>query len=50
MNLFDIMKEAQGGDAFATLARQYGLSEDQVQSAVQAIICSDETCGRPRHS
>ena len=38
MNLFDIMKEAQGGNAFATLARQYGLSEDQAQSAVQAMM------------
>jgi len=38
MNLFDIMSQAQGGNAFKALARQYGLSEDQAQSAVQAMM------------
>ena len=38
MNLFEIMSQAQGGDAFKALARQYGLSEDQAQSAVQAMM------------
>lgn len=38
MNLYDIMSQAQGGEAFRTLARQYGLSEDQTRAAVQAMM------------
>lgn len=38
MNLFDMMRQAGGGDAFSALARQYGLSEDQVAKAVQAFM------------
>ncbi len=38
MNLFEIMNQAQGGEAFRALARQYGLSDDQVESAVQAMM------------
>lgn len=38
MNLFDMMRQAGGGDAFSALGRQYGLSEDQVTKAVQAFM------------
>ena len=38
MNLFDIMRQAGGGNAFSQLATQYGLSEDQVAKAVQAFM------------
>lgn len=38
MNLFEIMRSAGGGDGFAQLARQYGLSEDQIGKAVQAFL------------
>jgi hypothetical protein len=38
MNLLEIMNQAQGGEAFSTLARQFGLSDDQAQSAVQAMM------------
>jgi hypothetical protein len=38
MNLFDIMRGAGGGDAFSTLARQYGLSDQQVRQAVEAFM------------
>lgn len=38
MNLFDMMRQAGGGEAFSALARQYGLSEDQVAKAVQAFM------------
>src|SRR5688500_3679500 len=38
MNLFEIMRGAGGGDAFAQLARQYGLSEEQITKAVQAFM------------
>lgn len=38
MNLFEIMRGAGGGDAFAQLAQQYGLSEDQIGKAVQAFL------------
>lgn len=37
MNLFDMMRQAQGGEAFASLARQYGLTEEQVRQAVEAF-------------
>jgi hypothetical protein len=38
MNLFEIMRGAGGGEAFAQLARQFGLSEDQIAKAVQAFM------------
>ena len=38
MNLFDIMRAAGGGNAFAALAPQYGLTEDQVAKAVEAFL------------
>lgn len=38
MNLFEIMRGAGGGDAFAQLGRQYGLPEDQIAKAVQAFM------------
>jgi hypothetical protein len=38
MNLFDIMRQAGGGDAFAELARQFGLSEEQIGKAVEAFM------------
>jgi len=37
MNLYDMMRQAQGGEAFAALARQYGISEDEVRRAVEAF-------------
>lgn len=37
MNLYEMMRQAQGGEGFATLARQYGLSEDEVRKAVEAF-------------
>ena len=38
MNLFDIMRAAGGGNAFAALAPKYGLSEDQMAKAVEAFM------------
>ncbi len=38
MNLFDIMRQAGGGNAFSTLGSQYGLSEAQVAKAMQAFL------------
>jgi hypothetical protein len=38
MNLFDMMRAAGGGDAFAELARQYGLTQEQVGKAVEALM------------
>ena len=38
MTLNDIMQSAQGGQALQNLASQFGLSPEQAQSAVQAII------------
>src|SRR5687767_5733598 len=38
MNLFDIMRNAGGGNAFAALAPHYGLSEDQMEKAVEAFL------------
>jgi hypothetical protein len=37
-NLNDILQNAQGGKAIENLAQQYGISPDQVQSALQALI------------
>lgn len=38
MDLFDIMQQAGGGKAFQTMASQYGLQPDQVQSAMEAFM------------
>ena len=38
ITLFDILKSAQGGNAFANLGAQYGLSPDAVQSAASALM------------
>jgi hypothetical protein len=38
MNLFEIMQQAQGGNAMQNLSRQFGLSADQAQSAVEAVL------------
>ncbi|HEX2257799.1 MAG TPA: DUF937 domain-containing protein [Afifellaceae bacterium] len=37
MNLYDMMRQAQGGEAFAALARQYGIGEEEVRQAVEAF-------------
>ncbi len=37
MNLFDMLQQGQSGQAFSAMARQFGLSEDQVNSAVEAM-------------
>ena len=38
MNLNDIIQAAQGGQGVSNIASQFGLSPDQAQSAVQAMI------------
>ncbi|MGL5116614.1 MAG: DUF937 domain-containing protein [Beijerinckiaceae bacterium] len=38
MNLFDMMTQAQGGNAMQNLARQYGLSPEQTQSAIESLL------------
>lgn len=38
MNLFDIMQSAQNGQAMQNLARQYGLSQQQTQAALDALL------------
>ena len=38
MNLFDMLQQGQNGQAFSAMARQFGLSEDQVNSAVEAMM------------
>lgn len=38
MNLFEIMRQAQGGNAMQNLSRQFGLSPDQAQTAVEALL------------
>lgn len=38
MNLFDIMQSAQNGQAMQNLARQYGLSPQQTQAALDALL------------
>lgn len=38
VNLFDIMRQAQGGAAFDNLGRQFGLPADQTQRAVEALL------------
>lgn len=38
MNLFDMLQQGQNGQAFSAMARQFGLSEDQVNAAVEAMM------------
>ena len=38
MNLFDIMQQAQNGQAMQNIARQYGLSQQQTQAAIEALL------------
>ncbi|WP_038360872.1 DUF937 domain-containing protein [Bosea sp. UNC402CLCol] len=38
MNLFEIMQSAQNGQAMQNLARQYGLSQQQTQAALDALL------------
>jgi len=38
MNLFDIMQAAGGGNAFAEMARRFGLTEEQTRRAVEAFL------------
>lgn len=38
MNLFEMMQAAQNGQAMQNLARQYGLSQQQTQSAIDALL------------
>ena len=38
INLFDTLMQAQNGDAMKAMARQFGLSEDQTQSAIEALM------------
>jgi hypothetical protein len=37
-NLFDMINGAQGGNAVDNLARQYGLSSEQAQGAIEALL------------
>ncbi len=37
-NLFEMMMQAQGGNAMQNLARQFGLAPEQAQSAVEAML------------
>ena len=38
MNLFEMMQSAQNGQAMQNLARQYGLTPQQTQAAVEALL------------
>lgn len=38
MNLFDMLNQAQGGGGIEALARQFGLSQQQTQAAVEALL------------
>lgn len=38
MTLFDIMQQAQNGQAMQNIARQYGLSQQQAQAAIEALL------------
>ncbi len=38
MNLFEMMQTAQNGQAMQNLARQYGLSQQQTQAALDALL------------
>jgi hypothetical protein len=37
-NLFDMINNAQGGNAVDNIARQYGLSPEQAQGAIEALL------------
>lgn len=37
-NLFEMMMQAQGGNAMQNMARQFGLAPEQTQSAVEALL------------
>jgi hypothetical protein len=37
-NLYEMMMQAQNGQAMQNLARQYGLSQQQTQSAIEALL------------
>jgi hypothetical protein len=38
LNLFEILQNAQGGQAIGNLARQYGLTQQQMQAALDALL------------
>lgn len=38
MTLFEIMQQAQNGQAMQNMARQYGLSQQQTQAAIDALL------------
>lgn len=38
LNLFEIIQNAQGGNAYQNLASQFGIAPDQAQKAVQALL------------
>jgi hypothetical protein len=38
MNLFEMMTQAQGGNAMSNMAQQFGLSPAQTQSAMEALL------------
>jgi hypothetical protein len=38
MNLFEMMMQAQGGNAVNNMARQFGLQPDQAQGAMEALL------------
>jgi hypothetical protein len=38
MNLFEMMMQAQGGNAVNNMARQFGLAPDQAQKAMEALL------------
>ncbi len=38
VNLFEILQNAQGGQAFDNLSKQFGLSAQQTQAAVEALL------------
>ena len=38
MNLFEMMQQAQNGQAMQNIARQYGLSPQQTQAAIDALL------------
>jgi len=38
MTLFDTLTQAQNGNAMQAMARQFGLSEDQTKSAIEALM------------
>jgi hypothetical protein len=38
MNLFEMMAQAQGGNAMGNMARQFGLAPEQAQSAVESLL------------